>query len=111
MSDAKQRYKVDKKAIMLNTGVSTFSTATVGGILSAFNTVPISQLPMLLAAVFAAQVLPKILIEYNNRYQKVKAQRDAFREGRNYSTKDMASNWSQNLFYLFFSGLDKATYF
>jgi len=111
MSEAKQRYKVDKKAIILNSAVSGTSTLTVGGILKFLSATPTGQMPLILTAVFTAQVLPKLLVEYNKRYHTVKAQREAFRDGRTYDTNNMALNWPKNLFYLLFSGLDKATYF
>lgn len=111
MSKAKKKYKVDKKAIALNSMVSSTSTLTVGAILQFFETVPTGKMGLILFAVFSAQVLPKIIVEYNKRYQVVKAQREAFREGLEYDTKEMALKWPANLLFLFFSALDQATYF
>lgn len=111
MVDVSEKYKVDIKAIVLNAAISLTSTATVGGLLSFWNTVPTSQMPLVLVSVFLAQFVPKILVEYNKRYQIVKAQRKAFEAGRDFNTEQLVLKFPHNFFFLIFAGLDKATYF
>lgn len=78
---ARKRYKMDYKGIILNTAVSATSSLTATGLLSALQSIPTGQLPLVVGVLFMAQVLPKLLVELNKSYARNKAKREAFSEG------------------------------
>lgn len=107
---AEQRYSMDYKGILLNTGVSALSSVTATGVLNFFQTVPASQLPVVVAVLFVAQVLPKLLVELNKSYVRNKAKQKAFRAGL-LENRFESGNKDKGMVETFFSFCDHASYF
>jgi len=78
---ARQRYEMDYKGIVLNTLVSATSSVTAAGLLNFVQSVPQSQLPIIVGVIFVAQILPKLLVELNRNYRVNKAKREGYSEG------------------------------
>lgn len=107
---ARDRYGIDYKGILLNTGVSVFSSVTATSLLNFVQSVPVEQMPVIFGVLFVAQVLPKLLVELNKRYARNKAKREGFSEGLLNDDFKPEKNKMTALDF-FFSMCDHASYF
>lgn len=103
---ADDRYDIDYQGIILNTLVSATSSLTATGLLNFVQTVPVSQMPVIFLVIFVAQILPKILVEYNKSYRVNKAKKEGFKDGFT-TPSDTKKTTSE----LFFSFCESASYF
>lgn len=78
---AEERFDVDYTGLVLNTLVSATSSITASGLLSTIESIPREELPLVFAVVFVAQVLPKLMVEANKRYQKTRAKIEGYQHG------------------------------
>jgi len=78
---ARKRYDMDYKGILLNSLASIFSSVTATSVTSALTAIPASQLPVVAAGIFLAQILPKVIIELHKSYFRNKARQEAYSEG------------------------------
>lgn len=109
---ARERYNIDYKGILLNTGVSVLSSATATGVTSAITTIPMSQLPVVAFAIFVAQILPKLVIELNKAYFRNKARREGYKEGLlNDDFSEKSEKAKATAFNTFISLCEHASYF
>lgn len=92
---AKDRYQMDYKGILLNTLVSATSSLTAASLLNFVKSVPPSEMPLIVGIIFVAQIIPKLLVEVNKRYQINKAKREGFSDGA--LTDDFDNNKSTTL--------------
>lgn len=78
---AEQRYETDYYGILLNAGLSVFSSVSASSVLAFVESVPMSRLPVVFTAIFFAQILPKILVELNKKYAMRQAKIKGYKEG------------------------------
>lgn len=105
---ARERYHIDYKGILLNTLVSATSSLTATGLLNFVQSIPVSQMPVVIAVLFVAQVLPKLLVEVNKSYARNKAMRKGFKEGLLNDSFDTDESTTVKTF---FSMCDHVSYF
>jgi len=110
---AEERYEIDYRGILLNTSVSVFSSASATGITSFLTSVSMSKLPYIAAAIFLAQVVPKLLIELNKAYFRNKARQEAYSEGllNDRFDGDDDDSKSENVFSSFISMCEHSSYY
>jgi len=107
---ADERYNIDYKGIIMNTLVSATSSLTATGLLNFVQSVPVSQMPVIFLVIFVAQILPKILVEYNKSYRVNQAKKQGFTDGFVTSGDDGGST-KHTTSELFFSLCESASYF
>jgi|AKVG01.1.fsa_nt_gi Na+/glutamate symporter len=107
LKQARKRYQIDYKGIVLNTVVSILSSASATAVTSFLTEVPAGQLPAVAAGIFIAQVLPKLFIEVHKSYFRNKARREAYSEGLLNDDFDSKGK-SQNIL---ISACDSASYY
>lgn len=111
LEKARQRYKIDYKGIGLNTAVSATSSLTATGLLNFVQNIPVDQMPVVVAVLFVAQVLPKLLVELNKSYARNKAKREGFSEGLLNDDFDSESKNRRTTIDDFFSLCEHTSYF
>lgn len=101
--EARERYGMDYKGIVLNAAVSILSSVSATAVTSFLTTVPASQLPAVAAGIFLAQVLPKLVIEVHRAYIRNRAIREGYRAGLTAgdSWKDTRSRTVSSFIYAF----------
>lgn len=109
---AKERYRLDYKGILLNAGVSAMSSITASGFLNIVQAIPLQQLPLTLLILFVAQVLPKLIVELNKRHARNRARREGYKEGLlNDDFRSETENVKMNTSNFFISMCEHASYF
>lgn len=108
---AQQRYRMDYAGILLNTLVSATSSLTAAGLLNFVKSVPPSEMPVIVAVIFVAQIVPKLMVELNKRYKVNKAKRKGFSDGVLSDSFDDGSGDGKTTLDIIFWMCDHASYF